>query len=67
MDDYTLEWAGSIDIEDVRWLLCPFTTVETLYLSKDLEPYIEPALRDLKGERITEMLPALQKIDYAWR
>ena len=66
-DDPSMDWDGDIDIEDVRWLLCPFTAVETLYLSEELEPHIEPALPDLDGERMTEILPALQDIDYAWR
>ena len=61
---YTL-WGG--DIEDVRWLLRPFTSVKTLYVSDSLTELFEPALRDGEGERVTDMLPALQDIDHYWR
>jgi hypothetical protein len=61
------DWGGEIDIEDVCWLLCPFTAVETLYLSDSLEPDIGPALPDLQGERMAEILPALRDIVFHWR
>jgi hypothetical protein len=52
------------DIENVQWLelLHPFTTVKTLYLSRDITSRIAPALEELVGERATEVLPALQSL-----
>src|SRR5258708_24060534 len=52
------------DIEDGQWLevLHPFTNVKILYLSWELTPSIAPALQELVGERVTEVLPALQSL-----
>jgi hypothetical protein len=50
------------DIENDQWLelLHPFTTVKNLYLSKGVVPRIAFALQELVGQRLTEVLPALQ-------
>jgi len=50
------------DIENDQWLelLHPFTTVKNLYLSKGVVPRIALALQELVGQRLTEVLPALQ-------
>ena len=55
-------WQG--DIEDVQWLelLRPFTTVKTLYLSREFAPRIAPALQELVGGRVTEVLPTLRTL-----
>ena len=55
-------WQG--DIENSQWLelLHPFTGVKSLYLSREFEPRIAPALKELVGERVTEVLPALEKL-----
>ncbi len=52
------------DIEDGQWLevLHPFTSVKNLYLSWWLTPSIAPALQELVGERVVEVLPALQSL-----
>jgi hypothetical protein len=52
------------DIENVQWLelLRPFTTVKTLYLSREFAPRIGPALQELVGGRATEVLPALRSL-----
>ena len=57
-----LDWKD--DIEDTEWLdlLHPFTTVKNLYLSRQFAPRIAPALRELTGERTTEVFPALQNL-----
>ncbi len=49
------------DIENDQWLelLHPFTNVKDLHLSREFVPRITPALRELVGERVTEVLPAL--------
>jgi hypothetical protein len=50
------------DIENDQWLelLHPFTTVKNLYLSKGVVSCITLALQELVGQRLTEVLPALQ-------
>ncbi len=52
------------DIENDQWLelLRPFTSVKALYLSQVITPRIAPALQVLVGERVTEVLPALQSL-----
>ena len=52
------------DIENTEWLnlLLPFTVVKNLYISKQFTPRIAPALQELTGGRITEVLPALQNV-----
>ena len=52
------------DIESNRWLevLHPFTAVKGLYISREFMPSITPALQELVGERVTEVLPALQTL-----
>ena len=52
------------DIENCQWLelLSPFTAVKDLYISHDFAPRIVPALQELVGERITEVLPALRTL-----
>ena len=41
-------------------LLLPFAAVKGLYLSKQITPRIAPALQELAGGRIIEVLPTLQ-------
>ena len=52
------------DIESSHWLelLHAFTAVKELYLSQELVPRIAPFLQELVGERVTEVLPALQAL-----
>ncbi len=52
------------DIEDDQWLevLHPFTSVKNLYLSRKLTTSIAPALQELVGEGVIEVLPALQSL-----
>jgi hypothetical protein len=55
-------------IENSQWLelLQPFTAVKDLYMSCEVAPYIAPALRELVGESVTEVLPALQTFFLEW-
>jgi hypothetical protein len=55
---------GQDDMEDTQWLelLHPFTNVKDLHLSGILPTCIAPALQELTGERVTEVLPVLQNI-----
>jgi len=65
--DLLLEWQD--DMEDTQqWLelLRPFTSVKDLDLSETSVPFIAPALQELSGERVTEVLPALQNIFFTW-
>jgi hypothetical protein len=52
------------DIESSQWLelLHPFTGMKGLYISREFAPRIVPALQELTGERVTEMLPTLQTL-----
>jgi hypothetical protein len=57
-----LRWQD--DIENNQWLevLQPFTALKDLHVSRDFLPRIAPAFQELSGERVTEVLPALQSI-----
>jgi hypothetical protein len=57
-----LRWQD--DIEDSQWLevLQPFTALKDLHLSREFLPRIAPAFQELAGERVTEVLPALQSL-----
>jgi hypothetical protein len=52
------------DVENIQWLefLHLFTTVKTVSLSEEFTPRVVPASQDLSGERIMEVLPALQSV-----
>ena len=56
------EWQD--DVENTQWieLLQPFTSVRDLELSGKIARQVIPALGELTGERVTEVLPALQTI-----
>jgi hypothetical protein len=51
------------DMEDTQWLelLHTFANVKDLHLSRILPTRIAPAVQELTGERVTEVLPVLQK------
>jgi hypothetical protein len=53
-------WANNIQRSEWLRLLRPITAVKDLYLSEKVVPLVAPALRELIGERMTEVLPALQ-------
>ena len=57
-----LQWQD--DIKSSQWLelLHPCTSVKNLYISKELVLRIAPALQDLVGERVTEVLPVLRAL-----
>jgi hypothetical protein len=59
-----LELGWRDNIENSQWLelLHPFTGVKGLYISEELVPHIAPALEELVGERVTEVLPALETL-----
>jgi hypothetical protein len=50
------------DISQWLELLRPFTAVRDLYICQEIAPYIAPALRELVGEKVTEVLPAMQTL-----
>ena len=52
------------NVENSKWLelFRPFTAVKGLYLSRELVPCIAATLQGLAGERVTEVLPALQEL-----
>ena len=52
------------DVENSQWLelLQSFTAVKGLYISWEFAPRIAPAMQELAGERVMEVLPALQTL-----
>jgi len=56
------QWQANV--ENAQWLelLRRFTTVKSLSLSKEFTPRVVPALQDLSGERVMDVLPTLQNI-----
>ena len=55
-------WEDNID--NALWLelLGPFTAVKDLFLSDTIAPRVVPALQELVGGRMTEVLPTLQNV-----
>jgi hypothetical protein len=53
-------WENNIPESEWLRLLRPFAAVKDLYLSEKIVPLIAPALQELVGEEMTEVLPALQ-------
>jgi hypothetical protein len=55
---------GQDDIENTQWLdvLRPYINVKDLQLSENVAPCVAPALQEITGERVKEVLPALQNI-----
>jgi hypothetical protein len=68
-ESQSIRWGTRIPRKEVQWLLCPFTAVDTLYLSDYLAPFVICVLRKRGEERVTEMLPSLdlQTIVSYWR
>ena len=62
--EYGLPPRWQDDIEGSQWLeaLRPFTTLKNLHLSREFLPRIAPALQELAGEHLAEVLPALESI-----
>jgi hypothetical protein len=52
------------DIENTQWLelFQPFITIKDLHLSEELAPRVAPALQELAGETVADVLPALQNL-----
>ncbi|KAI9454353.1 hypothetical protein F5148DRAFT_1378269 [Russula earlei] len=55
-------WKGDMDPAQWLELLDPFIAVKVLRLSDQVGPHVCQALEELAEERVTEVLPALQKI-----
>jgi hypothetical protein len=53
-----------VDNLNTRWmqLLLPFTTVKDLVIDKPIVLSVASSLQELVGERVAEILPALQNI-----
>jgi hypothetical protein len=56
------DWQDDLEISQWLELLHPFTAVKDLYISEGFIPRIAPALKELVGERVSEVLPALQTL-----
>jgi hypothetical protein len=57
-------WDWVEDTENGQWLglFHSFTVVKDLYISQEYVPRVALALQELVGERVTEVLPALQNL-----
>jgi hypothetical protein len=57
-------WLRQDDIENSQWLelFLPFTDVKDLYITREIAPFVVPALQDLVGARVMEVLPVLQTL-----
>ena len=60
--DERWDWQDAVDNSQWLELLHLFTSVKGLYISQDIAPHIAPALQELVGERVTEVLPTLETI-----
>jgi F-box-like len=62
---YMLASIWQIDMDETQWLefVHPFTAVQTLHISHDIQLLVVSALRGLSGESATQVLPALEKLD----
>lgn len=58
------QWQDNVVNTGTQWLqlFYPFTSVKNLFLCQKLARLIVPALQELTGGRVTEVLPALQNI-----
>jgi len=57
------DWQGEIDVIQWREFFHPFTPVKEISLKDEATvQLVVPALRELAGERATELLPALQNL-----
>jgi hypothetical protein len=59
---FPFQWQHEVDNNQWIELLRPFTTVEDLILDELVVLSVAPALQELVGERVTEILPGLQNI-----
>ena len=52
------------DIENMQWLeiFHPFIAAKNLYVSKKFAQCVAPAMQDLVGEMVTDVLPALESL-----
>jgi hypothetical protein len=68
LEDVLLRPLWQDDLENNQWLefFRPFNTVKNLYLSREFVLRIVPTLQELVGERVTEVLPNLQRIFLEW-
>jgi len=62
LEDEFCDWRD--DIENSQWLELshPFTSVRDLYISREFAEHVMPALQELVGERVTEVLPTLHSL-----
>jgi hypothetical protein len=59
---WSLHWQDNIENDQWLELFHAFTPVKDLYISSEFTPRIAPALQELVGERVTEVLPALRTL-----
>ena len=62
--DFSVEDGWYEDLHSPLWLqlLIPFVSVKSLYVSKNLGPFVACALENLTGENVTQVLPTLDNL-----
>jgi len=68
LEDVLLRPLWQDDLENNQWLYFfrPFNTVKNLYISREFVLRVVPTLQEVVGERVTEVLPNLQRIFLEW-
>ena len=56
------DWQDDIENTQSIELLQPFTIVKDLHISKQVASRVAPALQELSGERVADVLPSLQNL-----
>ena len=56
------EWLDDMDSSQWLELFDPWTSVQSLHVSEELQPLVAPALQGLTGRRAAEMLPSLSAL-----
>ena len=64
VSDKKAYWQGDMGVENNHWLeiLRPFTSVKSLYLSREIVQRIAPALQEIVRERVVGFLPSLKTL-----
>ncbi|KAH9960048.1 hypothetical protein BGW80DRAFT_1564433 [Lactifluus volemus] len=68
--EWTQSWTvprEDMDPSHIQWLelFRPFTSVKSLKISSGLEELIAPALHELTGDRVVEVLPVLRTLSFS--
>jgi hypothetical protein len=65
--EFPSNWEDDSDMDHTQWLelVRPFTAVQSLHINHGLGANIAPALQELTGDRVMEVLPALRSLSFS--